>query len=256
VIGGLTLFIPPADATWIGRMEAACQAIERLFKVSLRKAHSGTKFNATTKAVEDREKYFRQRLKTKTRWFSLFSGRRMKLDYFMLGGKMYGDDHSYCASFVYPEESTERHEEVLVALGDALQACSSQYTPPKVQWRLRLAHWRSPFGTAPSALDQLTDKTPEESRLPQIRESLYEGLERLQPHHLGWINYWSQEVCDYIGFPERAKGTSLAAHCYRTPGGAWIVKLGERPFEERNPAHVNLLRAGYETFPRIGVRVR
>jgi hypothetical protein len=98
-------------------------------------------------------------------------------------------------------------------------------------------------------------KAEEEERLPPLRESLYTGLAALQPHHFGWLNYWSQEVCAHVGFPERAERTSILEHSYRTPGGAWLVKLGSVPFEERNADHLKLLCAAYEAFPHVGNRM-
>ena len=263
----LRFLVSPADTTWVRRMDAACQAVEHFFGIELRTAHSGKKFGGTKKRIEAeaREKFFRRRLdKTKGRWFSLSNDRGRKrvgntltnVDSFSFGGSMYYGYESYSAGLVYPEQPCDRHEQLLVALGDALQARSSQYTPTQVAWRLRLAHFVSPIDASATTFGNLQDKTPEECKLPLIYECLYAGLSPLQPHHLGWINYWSQDVCDYIGFPERAKGSTLIQHCYRTPGGAWLVKLGSVPFEERNAEHMNILRAGYEMFPRIGVRVQ
>jgi Family of unknown function (DUF5953) len=257
MIDSLTFFVPPDEGDWIDRMDSACQVLERIFGVELRKAHSGAKNNATALDIVDRLRFFKGRLKTKNRWFALYSGDGLtrvgtgliNQSYFCVGGRMYADGDSYVVSVMYPEQTPARHEEVLVAAGDALRARSSQYTPAAVARRLRQVHWH-PL----SARGQLTDKTDEEERLPLIRESLYMGLGTLQPHHFGWLNYWSQEVSAYVGLPERAERTSMLEHSYRTPGGAWLVKLGADPFEARNADHGRLLCAAYETFPRVGNR--
>jgi hypothetical protein len=257
-------FVISADrATWAERMEAGCSVIEKHFGIQLSQAHGGTKNNATATDIASRERFWRDRLKTKTRWFSIFSGHGLSRvgntfvnrSYYNFGGTMYGSGSAYVLSFVCPEQSPAQHEALLVTLGDALGAHHSEFTPPSVAWRLRLIHHRSPLGGAASAVETVSDVTPEERRLPPIRESLYEGLTELQPHNFGWINYWSQEVAAYVGFPESAVGTMMAEHSYRTPAGAWLVKLSPEPFEERNPVHVQSLCAAYEAFPAVARRI-
>jgi hypothetical protein len=268
MINDPTYFVPSDETRWVQRMEAACRVLETRFGIHLDKADSGTKNHMTKKDVPDRQQYFKKCLKTKNRWFSLFnvppkrevasvtasSGFNMRPGHFAVGGKMYLDGATFSFSAFCPELPVERIEQLLVSMGDALEAHSSQYSPRAVIWRQRLAHWCTVFGSKVVTHD-LPDRTPEELRLPRIKESPYSGLQPLQPHHLGWINYWSEEVCSYVGFPENAAGTAILEHCYRTPRGAWIVKLAAEPFKLGDPAQSELLREFYERFPRVGVRI-
>ncbi len=256
-------FLSADAALWVDRMEAGCEAFESLFGVRLERATSGTKHNVTEKEISNRLKFFEGRLKTSNRWFSLFSGNGFRrttgsfenVDYFSLGGNVYFGELLYRVSFTLPPQSLGTHEQLLVKLGDALQAQSAQFIPSNVAERLRLAHWCTVFGTSVMR-NTLEDKTKEEENLPVICESTYAGLYPLQPHHFGWLNYWSQDVCAYVGFPANAQGLEILQHSYQTPRGAWIVKLGAEPLEARNAAHVRLLREMYERFPSVGVRLK
>jgi hypothetical protein len=256
-------FLVPGDPdSWPGRMDAACRVLERRFGVALTRADSGTKRHATSHEVKDRLKYFSQRLRTKSRWVSLAplkrphtdeAGSGAALKALSFGGTMYGGGEIFnVACSLEPAASFD--EPLLVELGDALRTHSTAYTPSRTDWRLRLAHRCATFGTM-ARRPKLADRLPEEDSLPIMRECLYEGLAPLQPHHIGWINYWSQQVCEYVGFPGNLEGSSILQHCYQTPAGAWIVKLGAEPFERRNVAHLELLNEMYQRFPRVGVRL-
>jgi Family of unknown function (DUF5953) len=256
------LQVPGDSDSWPERMDAACRALERRFGIELTRAHSGTKHHVTTHEVKDRLKYFSQRLRTKYRWFSLAPLKRPHTDEpdsraalkaLSFGGTMYGGGEIFNVGCTF-EPSTAFDEPLLVELGDAMRAHSSAYTPSRADWRLRLAHRCATFGTI-ARRPKLADRLPEEESLPLMRESLYEGLAPLQPHHVGWVNYWSQQVCDYVGFPGNLEGSPILQHCYQTPAGAWIVKLGTEPFERRNIAHLKLLNEMYQRFPRVGVRL-
>src|SRR5215471_2826543 len=165
----LDFVVPAADATWARRMDAACHVIEHFFGIELRKAHSSKKFGGKDKCIEleNRENFFRERLsKTKGRWFSLSNGKGLTLvdgilevvDCFSFGGSMYGEGDSCSAGLFYPDQPSHRDEQLLGALGDALQARSSQYTPPRVAWRLRLAHFVSPVSASATPFGNLQDK--------------------------------------------------------------------------------------------------
>jgi len=257
-------FLVPADAhSWPERMEAACHAFESCQKIALQKAHTGTKNNATTAEIDNRARFFRDKLKTKTRWFSLYSGKGLthvgnsfvNESYYNIGGAMYGSGSAYAVSVLLPDQSHEQHEKLLVSIGDALEAHSSEYTPGPVAERLHAVQFRSPLGCSASAFGILSDLTAEEASLPWIRQSLYEGLQECQPHSFGWVNYWSQQVCTYVNFPEMAKGLPMLGLSYQTPRGAWLVKLTEAPFEARNAVHIRALHSAYEAFPKVGIRV-
>jgi hypothetical protein len=256
-------FFVPADARlWAKRMEAGCEIVEQLFGIKLELAHSGTKNHATEKAITNRLDFFAKRLKTKNRWFSIFSGHGMRrtsqgvinVNYFCLGGNIYSGDELFRLNLVAPPQSLSVYEKLLVALGDAIEAQSAQFTPAKATERLRKVHWYTVLGDR-AVRDVVPDKTEAEASLPLIGESTYAGLQPYHPHHIGWLNYWSQEVCEYVGFPNNAYGLeSVMQHSYRTPRGAWIVKVGPDPIEAGNDAQMRLLQEMYERFPKVGVR--
>lgn len=253
-------WIPADSATWPDRMEAGCRALEALLGRALSLQHAGTKFHMTTKEIADRPKLFRQRLRTKHRWCSVSSRRVLPAgerdaERVSLGGSMYAGGELFKVGItIAPELPFTIHERVLAQAGDALGARFSAFLPRATQMRLRLAHHCIVFGGRVNRFE-LPDRTPEEAALPTLCESLYSGLHPLQPHELGWLNYWSQEVCDYIGFPANLEGSPCLSDCYRTPAGAWIVKFGAEPFEPANAGHVELLKSMYERFPRVGVRL-
>jgi hypothetical protein len=76
----------------------------------------------------------------------------------------------------------------------------------------------------------------------------------LQPATLGWINCWSADVCDYLGFPQPDRDDDLLELAYQTPQGAWIVKVCEEPLDVSVPSHVERIASVYERFPRLGIR--
>jgi hypothetical protein len=258
-----TYWVPALESSWAARMDAACRAIETRFGIRISEATGGTKFHVTRNEVPDRLKFFAQRLKTRNRGFGIRNAgakwRRTKrgvenVDDFGLGGSMYAGLDVFKLSAHFPAQPVAVHEQLMVELGDALEAYSAQITPTDAAMRLRQAHWF--FQLSALHRHPLENPLPEETRLPPILESAYTGLTHpCQPHHLGWINYWSEEVCGYLGFPENLRDSPFLSDCYRTPRGAWIVKFGSEPFEARNPKHVDLLREMYERFPRAGVRL-
>ena len=256
------LMVPVDAERWVDRMLAGLEVFESTFGVSLAQAHSGTKSHATTKPVSDRRKFFAQRLKTKSRGFSLFTGRGFErtpdglrnVDYFMYAGRRYAHDGLFSLILMAPAFSNETAETLLVAIGDAAGVVSAQYSPEAVARRLRLAHWCIKVGDH-AHRHPLQDRTPAESCLPVLRESTYDGLTPRLPHHFGWLNYWSQEVCETVGFPERAKGCAWLEHCRATPRGAWLIKLGAHAPPPGDDAFAETLRDAYDRFPSVGYRL-
>ena len=74
------------------------------------------------------------------------------------------------------------------------------------------------------------------------------------PHHLGWLNYWSDAAARAIGFPDPARDAELLARSRRTATGGWVVRLTDAPFDLDNPAHLDAFKRAYERFPEIGGR--
>jgi hypothetical protein len=74
------------------------------------------------------------------------------------------------------------------------------------------------------------------------------------PHHLGWLNYWSEAAAQAIGFPDPVRDAELLSRARRTASGGWIVQLTEAPLELDNTTHLEALKRAYERFPQIGGR--
>jgi len=74
------------------------------------------------------------------------------------------------------------------------------------------------------------------------------------PGHLGWLNYWSADVAEAIGFPAPSRDAELLVRARRTGSGGWVVSLTEAPLDLDNPAHLEALKQAYARFPEIGGR--
>jgi hypothetical protein len=74
------------------------------------------------------------------------------------------------------------------------------------------------------------------------------------PYFLGWLNYWSADAAEVIGFPDHARDGDLLSRARRTPSGGWIVQLTDTPLDYDNPDHLAALKRTYERFPSIGGR--
>lgn len=254
----------PSDGdTWPERMEAACRVMESEFGISLQTERSETKSHLTSTPLSDRLRYFKQRLRTKTRPVSIFCAKRpdethgdqTNVERYSFGGVIYANFGLFAACVDYPDQPDNVHERVFAALGDALGAHTAQYLPLAAEARLRAAHACVVIEDK-IHFENLVDKTREEAALPWVRDCHYSGLTHpLQPSRFGWLNYWSADVCKYVAFPERLGEHPLMEHCYQTQRGAWVVKLGNAPFEPANPGQMVLLREMYDRFPLVGVRM-
>jgi len=74
------------------------------------------------------------------------------------------------------------------------------------------------------------------------------------PHYLGWLNYWSPEAAQAIGFPEPERDAEWLSRARRTASGGWLVRLTDAPLDLDNPVHLDTLLRAYERFPEIGGR--
>jgi hypothetical protein len=172
-----------------------------------------------------------------------------------IGGNMIHRLDVFGVNVHHPDRGIQTAEAVLVALGDAMEAHSAQFTPPAALERIAKAQWCTVWEDRVTRMDPGEVMT-EEAQLPPIAfSSLREAPHPLTPHYLGWCNYWSEEVCEYIGFPAALTGHPILDECYRTSRGAWVVKLGREPFEPRNVTHLRLLREMYERLPRVAMRI-
>jgi hypothetical protein len=76
------------------------------------------------------------------------------------------------------------------------------------------------------------------------------------PGRLGWLNYWRPDVATALGFPDAGKDATLLRWSYRTPSGAWLVKLTEDLLDLARPDHAEALAQAYWRFGKIGKRMR
>ncbi|WP_434383023.1 DUF5953 family protein [Melittangium boletus] len=72
------------------------------------------------------------------------------------------------------------------------------------------------------------------------------------PHHLGWLNYWSDAAAGAIGFPDSTRDAELLSRSRRTATGGWVVQLTDAPLDLDTPSHLDALKRAYERSPRIG----
>lgn len=255
------LFLPASRDRWCDRLVAGVRAFESTLGISLSHAHSGTKARATVKDVPDLREFFEGRLLTKNRWFSLFSGNGLRrtekgfenVDHYGFGGKLYGDESLFSILITTPPLSPDTAEKLLVSLGDAMEIHAAQYTPDAAARRIRLAHWCIRFGDR-VIRHPLIERTAAEEKLPVICESTYEGLAPKQPHHFGWLNYWSAQTCANVDFVAGGNREWLT-DTYLTPRGGRILKLGARPPEAEDEIFASRLRAAYEDFPKVARRL-
>jgi len=253
--------IPDTPSDWAARIEAACRVVEEDFGVRLTKAHPYHE-NRPPIDVLDRLAFLKKKAKSKTKCLSLYTGPGHErtssgfknLRYYSVGGISYANKGVYNCTVQFPEISIGQQEAMLVKLGDALRARSAQYTPVETAKRFYLVQWCTGAGTS-LVKEELNDLTKEEKLLPLLLRTWYAGLDSpLQPHWLGWLNYWSEEVAHYLGFPDPGRDQDLLCHSYRTPTGAWLVKVCAEPLDATNPKHVKLVVDVYKRFPRLGAR--
>ncbi len=254
------LFVAPDDDRWVDRMLAGLHAAESMLLVSISLSHSGTKFHPTTRPIGDRSRFFKRRLSTKGRWFSLTSGGRWSndlervrnIDVHTFGGDMTYGGELFGAHLRTPELPKDLCEKLLVAVGDAMEIESGQYSPASLSWHLRNVHWCTQFDE--KVLMNTTECTAAEARLPIVREGVF-ATPRRRPHHFGWLNYWSAEVCAAHDYPRRAQGSEMLKHSYRTPRGAWLIKLTAQAPTTGDDEYVERLREAYERFPEVANRL-
>jgi hypothetical protein len=249
-------FAMPDDAgTFADRLEAACQAVERAFPGEALRLAASYKEGERDSFVADRRKYFRQRTRTKLRWFNLNNGKFLRSPpggpltdegHLSIGGRI--DDGKLRVlgvSVIFPRAPWAFCEKLFAELGDALGAYHAAVLPPGND---RL--WATQFTTHGEK-----DWTLLERGIPRLRLFTYGGAAHAaQPMYFGWLNYWSAAACAFLGFPDESRHAALLRHSYRTPADAWIVKLTPDPLDTRRPDHVEVLAAAYEQVPGVGVR--
>lgn len=262
------LYTVELDPTrWVERMEQGCQALERFFP------ESPLVFDQDSEGpVKNRLRYLQSRLKKKIRSFGLTNGRpqnQMNIQvtgYVDIGGQMYLGGLIYRLGAAIPATTLEMGETVFAALGDAVQAYFSQVKPYKACGQLEgynqllYARIKQISLQDRSAVqiegEKLTSHVEKLGlHLPLINKyPVTPHLHPAQPFELGWLNYWSAETCEYIGFPDPERDRDLLALSYPTPGGAWLVKICPEPLDLDREDHLRLFVELYQRFPKLGLR--
>lgn len=263
--------IPPDEATWIDRIERGCLALEKDCPYSpLMTAVSADK---PDKPITDRQQYLRIRSKHSARLFTLDNGKKgciresayAEHRYVQVGGRFNGPSKLvYDFGITYQSETWPECERIFVSVGDAVEAYSAQITPTAAARTLYAYHG---VASGHSAFLNRSDDVKEAETLAIAVASIGRQLPYLsvpppfvlrdnpaQPKELGWINYWSPQTCEYLGFPDRERDKDLLANSYRTASGAWLVKLCPEPLDLSRADHLSIFADTYARFPKLGIR--
>jgi hypothetical protein len=253
---------------WVERMEQGCLTLERFFPGS----SFMTDINAE-RPIKNRRKYLQSMLKGRLWGLGLSNGMPWNggdiqaTGYINIRGQIYLGELIYRMRTAIPATTLEMGETVFAAVGDAVQAHCSQVKPYKACGQLEgynqilyeRARQLKPQGGRPDArvegekllnrVEQLGLQLPLINKYPATPH-----LHRAQPRELGWLNYWSAETCEYLGFPDPERDRDLLAHSYQTPGGGWLVKICPDPLDLDRPDHLALFAELYQRFPKLGLR--
>lgn len=253
----VTFHVPMQKERIADRLEAVCDVVERAFPGEKLCFASSYKEPGKDIPVTDRRKYLAQRGRTKLHWFHLHNGKAVrgwgrgpKFDdgRVALGGRIGRPDFGLLSMTVdFPDAPWAFCEKLLVEIGDAAAALHCAVVPDGNE-SLRATQ----FDTRTAQ----HDPTLLERGIPRLHDFTYAGPGvPAQPMYLGWMNYWSAAACTFLDFPDEAQHAALMAHSYKTPAGAWLVKLTAEPLDTRHSDHVDVLAAAYRSLPRIGVRL-
>ena len=72
------------------------------------------------------------------------------------------------------------------------------------------------------------------------------------PQRLGWINYWSPEVVNLLGFPDNFTDACWMRFAEKLENGAWLVRLTDEPLDLNRKEHFEVLVQAYSRFCAIG----
>jgi hypothetical protein len=254
----VTFDVPMQGDSLVDRLGAVCDVVERAFpgeKLCLALSYNEPGAHIP---VKDRRKYFAQRGRTKLHWFQLHNGKSIrgwrdgrKLDEgrVALGGRIFRHDLGLLSMGVdFPDAPWTLFEQLLVEIGDVASAFHAAVVPDGNEV-LRATQ----FDTRTAQ----PDPTLIERGIPRLKDFTYGGpAVAAQPMYLGWLNYWSAETCAFLGFPDEDQHAALMPLSYKTPAGAWVVKLTAEPLDIRRSEHVDALAKAYRLLPRIGLRLQ
>jgi hypothetical protein len=241
--------LTPDAATFADRVEAACEIVERELPyaaIDFTMPYNRSDASGPHK-VDNRHKYLRQRPRTKLWWFVLNDGKGWPETVSIMGRIDDQDLGTLGVEIMFPAAPWDFCERLMVELGDVLGANYSAVLPPEA-----LGLCATQFNTywAPH------DPTLIERGIPRLDLFTYGGADDIvQPMYLGWLNYWSEATCAFVGFSGSKEDLELAPSSYQTPGGAWLVKLTDEPIDICCPEHMAALAAAYRRWPRVGKRM-
>ncbi len=261
-------FLSPADAaTWVARLEAACVFLET-YPALPRFPLQQIALKGEAKVVKDRGKLFASSLKDEYRSLAILNGRRRRIK---RGGEVVDNGtvvmrrhnqllpQAFGFTVSTPRLTPEARKDVLIGVGDALHAVSG-FTMPRGAWHLlheRASEWHRVATDRPEST-RMTDfrnlLAREKLELPVVQTNYGAFASPFQPELLGWMNYWSEATCQYIGFPQSERDSDLLASATRTPGGAWEVTITPDPLDLMRADHLMRYAELHARFPPLGVK--
>jgi hypothetical protein len=268
--------LPLAAETWVARIVRACEIIEgdpALPREPLSLAFKKDRLEC----IEDRAAYLEDLLDNPHRYLVLTNGNRLKFDrggtpvdtgQIRISGVVNDTARqAYDLTVEFPAMPWSVRESLLAAIGDALDACTGQITPAPAAQAFTAHYLLGTVGAdnanpARAGWERETHMLRvgmkyRSTTVPRIQHVSVGGGRQspLQPAILGWINYWSAETCEYLGFPEAARDGDLLRYATQTPQGSWIVKLCDEPLDVSLEPHVEMVASVYGRFPRLGIRI-
>jgi hypothetical protein len=145
----------------------------------------------------------------------------------------------------FPRIPWDAFEKMFGQLGDILGAYWAAVFPPESE-----KVWAAQFGARADKNAPLIQRG-----VPRLKlTTSFGAADAAQPMYIGWLNYWSDATCAFLGFPDADLQASLVRHAYRTAGGAWIVKVTAAPLDMAREADIEALAEAYRQVPRVGVR--
>jgi hypothetical protein len=277
--------VSPEKETLLDCILHGVNALEALFPASQLMI---TEKRDGNKLIKNREKYLHQRLKRGAKNFSLSNGKpnyhyakdknHIKNNHIGMGGCFYEfGEVVYNLNISFETETWAEFEYVLVSVGDAIGVCNGTITLRQLATTRQIHYILGDYYSLMDgcSLRMLEDESWREQAEASMRigEKLRTALSSLdmtlptfiqdpflqretwaQPLELGWLNYWSVETCEFLGFPDLKRDKDLLKHSYQTPTGAWLVKLTPDPLDLNRLEDLKVFAEIYQRFPKIGIR--
>lgn len=237
---------PKAD-----RLEELLKKLERFFPGELLNMLLE---KSDARILENRYKDVESLLLAK-RSFTIFNGERDQAKF--RGVNFYCGEEMSHLTILLPPGSYEQIAEILSVAGDILEVFWAEWTPPAeytVLWYQLNAAWK------PHDISAGLPAAPEVMQFPILSLPEFVAIsdldiqDRRRPLFVGWLNYWSPETCALLGFPDLEKDSAVLKSSYKTPRGAWLVKLTEEPLDLQRMDHREIVKWAYTRFDEIGVR--